>query len=122
MLPTVIERNSSLADEKPIRVYKVAGRPAVRLTFSTGANEYWGIQEMAWPDAPILDEPNARIRTGGRLLELHYTGPKLHVVAVRDGDTVYWVVNTLLNRLSNETMLAIAKGLTPMKPPPAKAA
>jgi hypothetical protein len=26
----------------------------------------------------------------------------------------YWVINTLLDRLSNETMLAIAKGLKPL--------
>jgi hypothetical protein len=26
----------------------------------------------------------------------------------------YWVVNTLLDSLSNETMLAIAKGLKPL--------
>jgi hypothetical protein len=26
----------------------------------------------------------------------------------------YWVINTLLDRLSNETMLAIAKGLRPL--------
>ena len=30
------------------------------------------------------------------------------------GDASYWVVNTLLDRLSNETMLAIAKGLRPV--------
>jgi LCP family protein required for cell wall assembly len=121
MLPTVIERNSSLSDAKPIRVYRVAGRPAVRLTFSNGANEYWGIQETTWTDAPILEDPNERVRSRGRVLELHYTGSKLHLVAIRDGGSVYWVVNTLLNRLSNETMLAIAKGLQPMKRP-AKAA
>jgi hypothetical protein len=27
---------------------------------------------------------------------------------------VYWVVNTLLNKLSNETMIAIAEGLKPL--------
>ena len=34
------------------------------------------------------------------------------VVLHGDGAT-YWVVNTLLDSLSNETMLAIAKGLKP---------
>ena len=32
------------------------------------------------------------------------------------GDATYWVVNTLLDSLSNETMLAIAKGLKPLGP------
>jgi hypothetical protein len=35
------------------------------------------------------------------------------VVLKRAGAT-YWVVNTLLDSLSNETMLAIAKGLKPL--------
>jgi hypothetical protein len=33
---------------------------------------------------------------------------------LRVGDTSYWVVNTLLDSLSNETMIAIAKGLKPL--------
>jgi hypothetical protein len=33
---------------------------------------------------------------------------------LRVGDTSYWVVNTLLDGLSNETMLAIARGLKPL--------
>ena len=35
------------------------------------------------------------------------------MVAFEDAGAVYWVSNTLLDRLSNETMLAIAKGLKP---------
>ena len=30
------------------------------------------------------------------------------------GDGTYWVTNSLLNKLSNETMLAIARGLRPL--------
>jgi hypothetical protein len=36
------------------------------------------------------------------------------MVAFQQDGASYWVVNTLLNRLSNETMLAIAKGLRPL--------
>jgi hypothetical protein len=36
------------------------------------------------------------------------------IVLHQFGNT-YWVVNTLLDTLSNETMLAIAKGLRPLK-------
>jgi hypothetical protein len=35
------------------------------------------------------------------------------MVAFEENDAVYWVSNTLLDSLSNETMLAIAKGLRP---------
>jgi cytochrome c553 len=37
------------------------------------------------------------------------------MVVLRQGDTSYWVMNTLLDKLSNETMLAIAKGLKPLR-------
>ena len=33
------------------------------------------------------------------------------MVVLRRRGATYWVVNTVLDRLSNETMLAIAKGL-----------
>jgi hypothetical protein len=33
------------------------------------------------------------------------------MVVLRQNGATYWVVNTLLDSLSNETMLAIAKGL-----------
>ena len=36
------------------------------------------------------------------------------MVVLRVHDTSYWVVNTLLDSLSNETMIAIAKGLKPL--------
>jgi hypothetical protein len=51
----------------------------------------------------------------GRTYDLYFSGPKLHMVVLRKNGATYWVVNTLLDRLSNETMLAIAKGLQPLR-------
>jgi LCP family protein required for cell wall assembly len=113
-MPSVIEKTSFPARQTPLRVYRMAGRPAVRLTFSTGASEYWGVQMTTWDDAPVLSEPNTAVTIGRRRYELHYAGPKLHMVVLRDRGATYWVVNTLLDSLSNETMLAIAKGLRPL--------
>jgi hypothetical protein len=36
------------------------------------------------------------------------------MVVLRTRKGTYWVVNTVLDSLSNETMLAIAKGLKPL--------
>jgi LCP family protein required for cell wall assembly len=113
-VPTVLERASFPDRRTPVRVYKIAGRPAVRLVLTNGALEYWGIQMTSWGDAPILDEPNETVTLGGRRYELHYSGAKLHMVVLRERGATYWVVNTLLNSLSNETMLAVAKGLKPL--------
>jgi hypothetical protein len=36
------------------------------------------------------------------------------MVVLRQNGKTYWVVNTLRDELSNETMLAIARGLQPL--------
>jgi polyisoprenyl-teichoic acid--peptidoglycan teichoic acid transferase len=87
----------------------------VRLTFQTGINEYWGIQETDWNDAPILSSPSFEHRIRGRVFDLYYSGPHLHVVVLKRDGATYWVVNTILDTLSNETMLAIAKSLRPLR-------
>jgi LCP family protein required for cell wall assembly len=117
MVPTVIERSSWIDRERPVRMYRIdpdGEHKTIRLTYRTGANEYWGVQMTDWEDAPVLSERNFVRSIGGRRYELHYTGPKLHMVVLRQGGASYWVVNTLLDSLSNETMLAIAKGLKPL--------
>jgi LCP family protein required for cell wall assembly len=117
MVPTVLERSSWIDRERPIRMYRIdpeGKHKTVRLTYRSGANEYWGVQMTDWEDAPVLSERNFIRSIGGRRYELHYTGAKLHMIVLRQGGASYWVVNTLLNSLSNETMLAIAKGLKPL--------
>ncbi len=117
MVPTVLERSSWIDRERPVRMYRIdpdGEHKTIRLTYRTGAREYWGVQMTDWEDAPVLSERNFVRSIGGRRYELHYTGPKLHMVVLRQGGASYWVVNTLLDSLSNETMLAIAKGLKPL--------
>jgi LCP family protein required for cell wall assembly len=115
MLPTVLESGSSIADDEGIRAYKIGDDRAVRLSFNTGSNEYWGIQQTGWDEPPILEEPTLERTIAGRDYKLFFSGAKLHVVAFEQDGNAYWVVNTLQNKLSNETMLAIAKGLQPLK-------
>ena len=52
----------------------------------------------------------------GREFQLYYTGQNLNMVVLRVHDKSYWVVNTLLDSLSPETMMAIAAGLKPLTP------
>jgi LCP family protein required for cell wall assembly len=118
MVPTKIERSSWIDNEMPIRVYGIdpdKERTAVRLTYRlAGRNEYWGVQMTDWEDAPALKGRNFVRRIGGRRYELYYNGPKLHMVVLKTDGASYWVVNSLLDRLSNETMIAIAKSLRPL--------
>jgi LCP family protein required for cell wall assembly len=118
MLPTILERSSSPDSVMPVRAYETDGHKTVRLTyrfFADGVYQYWGIQQTDWEDAPVLGEANKTTTIGGRKYELHYSGAKLHMVVLRHKGATYWVVNTLLDKLSNETMIAIAKGLRPIK-------
>jgi LCP family protein required for cell wall assembly len=118
MVPTVLERSSyadTLPGDKPVRRYYIdRHHKAVRLVFRTGAGEFWGVQETDFEDAPALADKSFRHDLGGREFDLYYNGSKLHMVVLRQGTSSYWVVNTLLDSLSNETMLAIAKGLKPL--------
>jgi len=114
-VPRLIESSSRLEYDAPIRVYNISkGHRAVRLTFRIGSNEYWGIQETNWNDAPALADPSFVHRIRGREYALYYSGPHLHMVVLRKDGATYWVVNSVLDELSNETMLAIARGLTPL--------
>jgi LCP family protein required for cell wall assembly len=118
MVPTKIADGSGLDLEKPMRVYRIdpdGKHKAIRLTYRlAGGNEYWGVQMTDWDDAPVLGDRNFVRRIGGRRYELYYNGAHLHMVVLRTDGASYWVVNTLLDRLSNETMIAIAKGMRPL--------
>ena len=117
-VPTVLERSSypdTLPGDVPVRAYAIQGKnKAVRLVFRTGANEFWGVEETNWTGAPILSDRSFRHDLGGREFDLYYAGSHLHMVVLQANGATYWVVNTLLDSLSNETMLAIAKGLKPI--------
>ncbi|MDX6452184.1 MAG: polyisoprenyl-teichoic acid--peptidoglycan teichoic acid transferase [Gaiellaceae bacterium] len=121
MVPTVLDSGSvpdTLPGDKPIAYYwmdpKTRKNKGIRLVFHTGGNEFWGIQETDFTGAPALGDRSFHRILKGRAFDLYYTGAHLHMVVLRQGGSTYWVVNTLLDSLSNETMLAIAKGLKPL--------
>jgi len=115
--PTVIDRSSRVDPEPPNpRVYTVQGHKMVRLVFTTGVNgQYWGIEEMNWGGAPALSEKNFIRHFGHRTFEFFYSGSNLHMVVLKENGATYWVVNTLDDALSPETMIAIARGLRPLR-------
>ncbi|HZU20593.1 MAG TPA: LCP family protein [Gaiellaceae bacterium] len=127
MTPMVLERNSSpdtQPGDVPVRLYWIDcqtdhcsakhDHKAIRLVFRTGANEYWGVEETSWTGAPALADRSFRHSIGGREADFYYSGSHLHMIVVHARGATYWVINTLLDSLSNETMIAIAKGLKPL--------
>jgi LCP family protein required for cell wall assembly len=115
MVPTVLESSSAPDRIKPLYVYRIHGKSrAVRLVFRTAGGAYWGVEETDWGDAPVLGDRSFRHVLGGRSYDFYYNGPKLHMIVLRHGGATYWVVNSLLDNVSNETMIAMAKGLKPL--------
>jgi LCP family protein required for cell wall assembly len=118
MVPTVVERSSYVDREMPIRSYSLKkGEQAVRLTFLASREQsgYWGIEETPWADAPVLQQPSFKHVIKGREYYFYYNGPHLHMVVLKTRKAGYWVINTLDELLSNETMIEIAKGLKPVR-------
>jgi hypothetical protein len=114
--PSVIESSSSPDRQKPYYAYRIhEGDKAVRLVFRTGAGAYWGIEETSWGEAPILSDKSVHHILKGRSYDFYYNGPKLHMIVLHEHGDTYWVVNSLLDNISNETMIAIAKGLRPLE-------
>jgi LCP family protein required for cell wall assembly len=117
LAPHVIEHTSTLTSLEPVRAFKPAPhKHELVLTFVTGAgNIYWQVIETDWNDAPILRRPTGKYTLkDGRKVDLYTSGGHVHMVVLRQGKASYWVVNTLRDEMSNETMLAIAKGLKPL--------
>lgn len=104
----------------PPRYYKIpVGKkgarkwyPAYRMVIKKGLiGEYYGIQGTTWKDAPLLRDASETREIGRREYELHFDGDRLRMVAWRTNKGVYWLQNTLLQTLSEQQMLAIAKSM-----------
>ena len=114
--PSVIESSSYPDRTKPSYAYRMRDDArGVRLVFRTGGGAYWGIQMMNFDEAPVLSDKSQHHRFGKRQFDFFYSGTKLHMIVLRENGATYWVVNSLLDNLSNETMIAIARGLRPLK-------
>ena len=70
---------------------------------------------MRWLDPPAIENPNTTRKIAGRTYMLFYQGDHLHMVAWKERGTLYWVLNTLDNQLSNDLMMGIAKSCKPVK-------
>jgi LCP family protein required for cell wall assembly len=71
---------------------------------------YFGLQGIqGWPDPPILDNPSETRTINGREYEFFVDGDRLSQVAWHRGESSYWVANDLLNTLTNDQMIGIAR-------------
>ena len=108
---------SALSTEEGVRLFgPLRGKQELALTFNiTNTVEYWQIEESNWTTEPLLQSPTHTFTSRGRKYEEFTSGGKIQTIAVFVGQNVYWVQNTILNDLSNSTMVAIAESLSPLR-------
>lgn len=91
---------------------RLAASVAVARTPLSG---YWSVQAMRWLRPPAIESPTGTKKVGGRTYMLFYQGDSLHMVAWRERGTLYWVLNTLDDQLSNDVMMGLATSCRPVK-------
>jgi LCP family protein required for cell wall assembly len=108
---------STLYGTTGVRAFKPVGHQhEVVLTFGMpNGIEYWQVEESTWNSAPILASPSYTFVRRGQKFQVYTTGGSVQTVALRTPRATYWVVNTILNELSNKTMLAIAESFRPLR-------
>ncbi len=103
------------AVEQPARVYTLRDndnhlRHAFVVPFQqNGLGGYYDFEGSDWLNPPLVAHPNETRRIGHTDYRIFADGSHIHLVAWRDGQVLYWVTNTLLEDLTNEQMLGIAR-------------
>jgi hypothetical protein len=112
--PHRIAQYAQLSSDEGIRRFRpLRNRHELVMTFANGLT-HWQIEETDWTSAPILANPTSTIPWHHHKLFLYTTGGAIQMVVLRTPKAAYMVVNSILNELSNSTMLAIAKSLQPL--------
>jgi polyisoprenyl-teichoic acid--peptidoglycan teichoic acid transferase len=76
---------------------------------------YYNVEGTDWLDPPIIDHPDETQNRDGRAYMIFADGSHIHMVAWRQGKVLYWVLNTLLEELTNQQMLSIADSVQPLR-------
>ena len=85
---------------------------AYRIVLSQGeAGEYYGVQGTTWKAPPILDDPTDEVRMRGRTYQRYFDGRRIRRIAWKTPKAVYWVSNTLSQKLTNKQMMDVARSL-----------
>jgi len=85
---------------------------AYRIVLYAGeAGQYYGVQGTTWKAAPILDNPTDEVRMRKRTYKRYFDGRKIRLIAWETPRAVYWVANSLTQKLTNKQMMDIARSL-----------
>jgi LCP family protein required for cell wall assembly len=78
---------------------------------------YFGVQGIqGWSDPPALDGPSIHKTIHGREYDIYVDGDRISMVAWHRGNNTYWVMNDLLNTLTNDQMIGMARSANVIMP------
>jgi polyisoprenyl-teichoic acid--peptidoglycan teichoic acid transferase len=82
-------------------------------------SHYFGVQGIrGWSDPPILENPSLMKTIKGREYDIYVDGDRVKLVAWHRGENSYWISNDLLETLTNDQMLGIARSASVIVPKP----
>jgi polyisoprenyl-teichoic acid--peptidoglycan teichoic acid transferase len=72
--------------------------------------QYFGVQGIqGWSDPPILANPSETRTINGREYEIFIDGDRVSLIAWHRGESTYWISNSLLQGLTNDQMVGMAR-------------
>lgn len=78
---------------------------------------YFGVQGIrGWSDPPILDSPSEVKTINGREYEIFAESGRIKLIAWQRGENSYWISNDLLQGLSNDQMVGMARSVDVIVP------
>jgi len=84
---------------------------------ASDGTHYFGVQGIrGWPDPPILDDPAEVKEINGREYEIFSDGGLIKLIAWHRGENSYWISNDLLESLSNDQMVGMARSAAVLVP------
>ncbi len=109
------------AEQQQVRAYPLRNQQNIRhhayvIVFQQNRVEdgYYDFEGTDWLNPPLFAHARTQVIDG---VEYRFVddGSHIHVIGWRAGNTLYWVTNTLLEELSNQQMIQIAKSAKPLR-------
>ncbi len=76
---------------------------------------YYDVEGTDWLEPPIVAHPQETRQVGARTYMIFADGEHIHMIAWREHRALYWVINTLLEELTNQQMFTIADSTQPLR-------
>jgi LCP family protein required for cell wall assembly len=96
----------------------VAYRMVLTVELPDGVH-YFGVQGIkGWSNPPILDNPSESRSIHGRDYDIYIDGDRVKRISWHRGDNTYWIANDLLNTLTNDQMVGMARSAKVIIPNP----